>query len=149
MMRLSDGLAGVRTIGIDSSAFIGFAEARSPWMRVLTRIFDSIDDGQMKGVTTTVTLAEVLYHAKLTGDATQEEAYRTLLSWPGMNLVSVDRAVAEAAADLRVRYNFKTPDALQVATALQAGCQAFLTGDAELARARGDLKILVLGQLTV
>ena len=29
------------------------------------------------------------------------------------------------------------------------GCQAFVTGDVELARARGELKILVLAQLTV
>ncbi|HEX8180785.1 MAG TPA: hypothetical protein VF525_14645 [Pyrinomonadaceae bacterium] len=38
------------------------------------------------------------------------------------------------------------PDALQIATALQAGCEAFLTNDAARQRVT-DLRVLVLDQL--
>ena len=36
------------------------------------------------------------------------------------------------AADLRARFNLRTPDAIQVATAIIAGAQAFITNDARL-----------------
>jgi predicted nucleic acid-binding protein len=38
--------------------------------------------------------------------------------------------VSQKAADIRVRYGLKLPDALQIASALVAGCDAFLTNDA-------------------
>jgi hypothetical protein len=46
--------------------------------------------------------------------------------------------VAERAAELRARYNLRTPDALQVATALVRRCEAFLTNDARLKRVTRD-----------
>ena len=36
-------------------------------------------------------------------------------------------------AALRARHGFKTPDAIHRATAIEAGAEAFLTGDAGLA----------------
>jgi predicted nucleic acid-binding protein len=61
-------------------------------------------------------------------------------------LVAVDTTIAERAADLRARWRIRTPDALQIATALDAGCQAFLTNDHALRRVT-DLQILVLDDL--
>jgi predicted nucleic acid-binding protein len=56
--------------------------------------------------------------------------------------------VAERAADLRARYNVRTPDAIQLATALEAGCDAFLTNDLALRRV-AELRVLVLGTLAL
>jgi predicted nucleic acid-binding protein len=61
-------------------------------------------------------------------------------------LLPIDAAIAEVAADLRARYNLRTPDALQLATAIKAGCDAFLTNDATLKKVT-ELKILVLSEL--
>jgi predicted nucleic acid-binding protein len=63
-----------------------------------------------------------------------------------MQLVSIDPETAKVAADLRARYNLRTPDALQLATAIKAGCDAFLTNDATLKKVT-ELKILVLSEL--
>jgi predicted nucleic acid-binding protein len=49
---------------------------------------------------------------------------------------------------LRAHYNLRTPDALQVATALEFGCQAFLTNDEQLQRVT-DLRVLVLKELSL
>jgi len=63
-----------------------------------------------------------------------------------MQLVSIDSETAKVAADLRARYNLRTPDALQLATAIKAGCDAFLTNDATLKKVT-ELKVLVLSEL--
>ena len=61
-------------------------------------------------------------------------------------LIPVTLPIAESAADLRARYNLRTPDALHVASALSSGCDAFLTNDAGLKRVQ-ELPILVLDEL--
>jgi predicted nucleic acid-binding protein len=61
--------------------------------------------------------------------------------------VGVD-SVAEQAAELRARYNLSLTDAFQIAAALAAGCDAFLTNDAALKRV-SKLTILMLDELEV
>jgi predicted nucleic acid-binding protein len=58
----------------------------------------------------------------------------------------VSVTIAEEAARLRATYTLRTPDAVQLATALDAGASAFLTNDARLA-AIPDLHVLVLDQV--
>ncbi|WP_416670565.1 type II toxin-antitoxin system VapC family toxin [Egbenema bharatensis] len=45
-----------------------------------------------------------------------------------------------------MKHNLKLTDALQLATALEAGCQAFLTNDTQLKRVT-ELKVLVISEL--
>jgi predicted nucleic acid-binding protein len=49
-----------------------------------------------------------------------------------VNLIEITRAVCRVAAQLRATQSVKTPDALQLATALLAKCPVFLTNDREL-----------------
>jgi predicted nucleic acid-binding protein len=58
-------------------------------------------------------------------------------------LLPVDRETAEIGAVLRAKHRLRTPDALQVAAALNAGCEVFLTNDKRLQRLDG-LRVLVL-----
>lgn len=51
-----------------------------------------------------------------------------------IRLVEVTSAIIELATDLRARYGFRSPDAIHLATALDAGALVFLTGDASLRR---------------
>jgi predicted nucleic acid-binding protein len=49
-------------------------------------------------------------------------------------LAEISASVVERAANLRALHGFKTPDAIHVATAIEAGADSFLTGDASLSR---------------
>ena len=69
-----------------------------------------------------------------------------LLNNRGIGMRAVSVAIAEEAARLRAAYTLRTPDAVQLATALDAGASAFLTNDARLA-AIPDLRVLVLDQV--
>lgn len=47
-----------------------------------------------------------------------------------IEIKSIDKAIAEKAAQIRAEYKFfKTMDALQLATACLSGCNLFLTND--------------------
>jgi len=60
--------------------------------------------------------------------------------WP----VSV--TIAEQAARLRAQYRLRTPDAIHIATAMIAGCDAFLTNDRDLKRVQA-IRVLILDEL--
>lgn len=49
-------------------------------------------------------------------------------------VVEVTGPVIDRATDLRVKYGFKTPDALHLASAIVGGADVFVTGDVALAR---------------
>lgn len=61
-------------------------------------------------------------------------------------LIPISLPIAELAADLRARYNLKTPDALQVSVAIHSGSDALLTNDLGLRRVK-DITILVVDEL--
>lgn len=63
-----------------------------------------------------------------------------------IRLIDLTAAIAQEAARLRATHNLRTPDAIQIATALQAGASAFLTNDAHLAIVP-DLQVIVLDKL--
>ncbi len=63
-----------------------------------------------------------------------------------LQLLPITTGIAELAADLRARYNLRTPDALHVAAAIDGGCDAFLTNDVDIRHVK-EIKVLVLDEL--
>lgn len=58
-------------------------------------------------------------------------------------MITIDINIALLAAQLRVIYGLKLPDAFQIATAMRSGCDAFFTNDEQIRRVT-DLQILVI-----
>ncbi len=147
-MTVADALRGVTRLGLDTAPIIYFVEANPAYVSACRAVFARVAAGTIAAVTSTVTLTETLILPLRTQNAVLKAEYRDLLlNTNGVMLRPVDAPVAERAADLRAHYNLKTPDALQVATALENGCEAFLTNDAGL-RCVAEIGILVLGELT-
>lgn len=145
---VSDALNGVTRLGVDTTPLIYYVEDNPAYADVAAGFFDRIDAGDLQGFTSVVTLTEVLTQPKRQNRPDLEIVYRdVLMGNPNFSALPVDAAVAERAAGLRARHNLKTPDALQVATALAARCEAFLTNDRGLKRV-SELRVLVLGELT-
>ena len=94
-----------------------------------------------------ITLTEVLTQPLRVGNVTLAEEYSgRLINSHNLILQAIGPVTAELGAELRARYRLSTPDALQVATALEAGCEAFLCNDADLRRIT-ELRVLVLDDL--
>jgi predicted nucleic acid-binding protein len=77
-----------------------------------------------------------------------EQAYLILFDQESIVFVDINLTIACEAARIRFRYNLQLADSLQIATAIAAHCDAFLTNDAQLKRV-SELKVLVISELTV
>ena len=110
-------------------------------------IIAMVDAGSIAAVSSVITLPEVLPQPIRAGNVRLEQEYRDILLHSGnFFLLPVTVQIANIAADLRARYNLRTPDALHVATAIEAGCDGFLTNDSGI-KCVTDIRILVLDEL--
>jgi predicted nucleic acid-binding protein len=149
MTSLETALTGVTQLGLDTAPIIYFVEANPKYDAVVTEIFKRIDQGSLAGITSVITLTEVLTQPVRHQAVDLQRQYRVLLmNSNNFTLVSIDSTMAEQAANLRARYNIRTPDALQIAASLITGCQAFVTNDRQLQRVT-ELSIIILDELQV
>ncbi|MEZ8217495.1 putative nucleic acid-binding protein, contains PIN domain [Candidatus Fervidibacteria bacterium JGI MDM2 SSWTFF-3-K9] len=146
-MRLDEAFQGILRLGIDTAPFIYFVERHPDYLGLMREIIRRIDAGEIEAVSSVVTLTEVLTHPLRLKNVSLAQRYRDVLYRSrNFRLLPIDAAIAEVAANLRARYNLRTPDALQLATAIRAGRDAFLTNDATLKKVT-ELKVLVLSEL--
>lgn len=130
--------------GVDTAIFIYLIEEHPKYLRLLRPLFAEVDQGRRELVTSAVTLLEVLVVPYRSGDAALAAQYEELLTRSrGIRLADISRDLLRAAAQLRAARGMKTPDALQVAAALAAGCGVFLTNDRDLPSVPG-IRILQL-----
>jgi len=79
-------------------------------------------------------------------DIALEEQYRRFLA--GMTMLEIAPVVYERAARVRASANIKTADALHLATALEAGCDALWTADSEFAKRSSGFAVDVFKDLS-
>ena len=146
-MKIDDGFQNVNFVGLDTSPFIYFVERNPVYVDIMRGIFKRLTDDNFQAFSSVITLTEVLVQPLRQNNQALADKYRDLL-FNGINfkLIPLNSSIAETAARLRARHNLRTPDALQIATALENGCDAFLCNDNGLKRVT-ELKILVLDEL--
>lgn len=143
-MGLIDDL-GTGPVGVDTSIFVYFIEADPRFLSIVRPLFLAADEGRVVLVTSALTLMEVLVMPYRFGDDRLAARYEALLSAAGgIRLIPIDAGTLRAAARIRAVHGARTPDALQLAAALGAGCTSFVTNDRRLP-AIGKLRILQLG----
>ena len=69
-----------------------------------------------------------------------------LLNAEGLTTFSITPEISERAAKLCSQYNLHTPDAIQLATAIQAGASLFITNDTRIPSVPG-IELVVLDNL--
>jgi predicted nucleic acid-binding protein len=131
-MGLLDDL-GPGPVAIDTAIVIYFIEEDSRFLPLVRPIFVAADEGRLELVTSAPTLMEVLVMPCRAGNAALAERYEGLLArGRGIRLIDITLGVLRNAAQLRAVTGIRTPDALQLAAALSAGCSAFVTNDRRL-----------------
>lgn len=129
---------GSGPVAIDTSIFIYFIEEDPRFLPLVLPLFEEADTGKRELVTSAVTLLEVLVVPYRVGDVQLAERYELLLTRSrGIRMIDVTRDQLRAAAQLRAATGVKTPDALQLVSALGAGCRTFLTDDRGLPQVPG------------
>lgn len=117
-------------VALDTAPLIYFIEEHPTYLPIVTPFFEKLDQGKIAVVTSVITLSEVLVKP-LRDDETKlaQQYWDILLNINGLTTVEVSIAIAEKAAQLRSQYSLRTPDAIQIATALQSNATALLTND--------------------
>ena len=115
---------------LDSNAFIAHREAGGATGIALRDLFTLLEQGVVLASTSELALAEVLAQPLAARDFARAKGYRALLQPGGVvALVPVSRKVLEAAAALAAETRMALPDCIHVATAMQAGCDVFVSND--------------------
>jgi len=145
---MSDKLKGFikkhKIIGLDSMLFIyHFEKYKHFWQRTQT-IFENLEKGQFQGVTSMITLIEILTKPKKEKDYFLMKVYKELLTtFPYLEIAKVNFEIADLASSLRAKYSLTTPDAILIASALDAKAGGFITSDARLKKVK-EIDVLVL-----
>jgi predicted nucleic acid-binding protein len=128
---LSD--VGTGPLGLDSSIFIYYMEENPRYLPLVDPLFDAAIDGRLKVATSALTLLETQVVPLRAGNEMLARQYERFLIRSGsLRLVPIDHGLLRAAAHVRATTRLKTPDALQVASALSADCPVFLTNDGRI-----------------
>ena len=146
-MKLAKQLEKVEKIFLDTAPVIYFVEKNPDFALKAQEIFNRLDDGKLIAVVSPITLAECLVvpYKQETPDVAQVFT-DLLVNSESVLFYPIDEITADKAADLRARYNLTLTDALQLAVAIQAECDAFLTNDIDLKRVK-EIPIIVLSEV--
>jgi predicted nucleic acid-binding protein len=136
-----------KLIAVDSSPFIYFIEEHPDFLPLVDPFFAAVDQSEIKIVTSILTLTEVLVLPLRLSDQQLVDRYtRILLKAENILSVEVSDSIATEAASLRSRYRLRTPDAIQLATAIDQGADAFITNDVALSKVSG-VEVLLVDEL--
>lgn len=145
--RLRAFLRRHRLVALDTSVFIYQIEANHRYLRLTDHIFFWLEQARGQGVTSTVTMTELLVQPYREFDERRVHVFFGLPStFPNLQWVAPTLEIADLAARIRATYGLRTPDALQAATAVHARATGFITNDAVFERLE-PFEALILDQL--
>lgn len=146
-MKIEEAFQSVNRLFLDSAPVIYYVDMNPGYSAIMDGIFDLIRAAQIRVVTSPVTLAECLILPLRDSNLSQQQLFVDIITGQDTaDFVNITSEIARTAADIRARYRLQLPDAFQIATALDAGCQAFLTNDAQLKRIV-ELRMLLISEL--
>ncbi len=132
------------SIGLDTNIFVYYFQKNLQFGPVVKELFRSFLQYKTEVATSSITLTELLSAQIPTVilDILQEEFFLI----PFLKILPVDNSIAIEAARIRREYIFKLPDSIQLATALNAKANAFITNDDRLKKFK-ELKVILLREL--
>lgn len=135
-------------VAFDTAPFIYYIEENPLYLPFVDELFDAIDAGSSTGTTSVLTLQEVLVKPLREGRQDIANRYRDVLTNSlNIALANIDGSVCEKAATLRAKYAWlRTPDALQVASAILNNAELVVTNDDKWKRLT-EIQIIVLQDL--
>jgi predicted nucleic acid-binding protein len=131
-------------VGLDTAIFIYLIEEHPQFLPHILPLFEEADAGKRELVTSALTLLEVLVVPYRRRNVALAERYEVLLTTSrGVRMMDLTRDQLRSAAQLRAATGAKVPDALQLVSALGAGCRTFLTNDRRFPQVP-DLRVIQL-----
>ena len=138
-------MVGYSQIGLDTNVLIYYIEEHPVFLKKVEPIIDRIVEGKATGITSYVTLLEMLVKPIKEKRFDLVEQYKEILT-SELDMVPLDESVSLKAAELRAKYGIKTPDAIQLASVISKNGEVFITNDGRLDTVK-EIKVLTLSDL--
>ncbi len=136
-----------KVVGLDTMVFIYHFEENQAYSPLTFSIFESLEKGNFNGITSVLTILEILVKPKKEGNLLLTERYKLLFeTFPNLQVKEINENIADIASSLRAKYNLNTPDAIQMATSLEAKADIFITNDETLKKI-SEIKVLLLSEM--
>lgn len=138
-------MVNYRRIGLDTNVIIYYIEEHPVFLKKVEPLIDRVVEGKAIGITSYVTLLELLVKPIKEERFDLVEQYKTILMTQ-LEMVPLDESVSLRAAELRARYGIKTPDAIQLASVISKNGDVFITNDGRLDVVE-EIKVLTVSDL--
>ncbi|HTK05602.1 MAG TPA: PIN domain-containing protein [Ktedonobacteraceae bacterium] len=137
-----------QVVSLDTAPLIYYIEKHPLYVKIVVSFFDAISRGEFTVVTSTITLLEILVKPLRIHDKQLAEKYRKVIT-QNVKVLPLSQEIAEKAASIRaVHSKVRTPDAVQLATAIYAEASFFVTNDVNLPVLPG-LQMVVLNRVSL
>ena len=140
-------LTSGNVVFVDTAPFIYFFENHPDYLPIMADFFDQVYALEVQVITSVLTYIELTTQPIRRGDHRLARKYRDYLSYSeNLTLLPLDMTIADEVVNLRAKYGFKTPDAIQLGTARAAGADYVLTNDRQWQQIE-DIVIVQLNEL--
>jgi predicted nucleic acid-binding protein len=130
LARLREFLRKHQKVGLDSNIFIYKMDVNPRYLELATHVLEWLESLDHFGVTSTLTMAELLTQPYRDADEKRvDRCYGLLSTYPNLEWVAPDLVTADLAARFRAQHRMRTPDAIQAATAVLSGATGFVSND--------------------
>lgn len=129
----------------DTAPVIYFIEDHPLYGHMAEELFRLIsENSEVHMFSSVITLTEVLTQPLRKSRFDIAEKYREFLINSGnFTLYPIDALIAEKTAEIRSKYSIKTPDAIQIAVAVENNASLFITNDIGLKKIE-EIEVLIL-----
>ncbi len=147
LARLQGFLSRHNRIALDTNIFIYQLQSNPRYVLLTDAIFHWLEQPGHRAVTSTISMTELLVQPYRNSEQEiADQFYAQLATYPNLEWIAPNLAVADIAARIRATHKLRTPDALQAATAIHAGATALATNDPIFQRVQ-NIEMLVLDHL--
>jgi predicted nucleic acid-binding protein len=144
-MNLSEALREIKKIFLDTAPVIYFIEGHKQYGPLVKQVVERMNEKRIEAFTSVLTITEVLPKPVEAGNSELTEKFKTYLrNGPNLTMLPITETIGVNAGIFRGKYpHLRTVDAVQIAAAIDAKSEVFLTNDKKLAGIK-EIKILVL-----
>ena len=135
-----------KKVFLDTAPLIYYIEENAQYSIILNKLFLENNKGVFLFQTSVITLLEVLVFPMRMNEIHLVEQYQNILcNSATINIYDITIEISKTAAVYRAKYGLKTPDSIQIATAVNTSADYFFTNDMRL-KAVKEIEILVLDE---
>jgi predicted nucleic acid-binding protein len=132
---------------LDTAPFVYFFEQQETYFPALKSLFADLYAVGAQAITSIITYIELTTHPARLGKQQLVRKYRDYFSnSENISLFPLDLHIADQVVALRGKYGLKTPEAIQLGTAVACGADYILTNDQAWKRFE-EVRVVLVGDL--